>query len=259
MLLVENEVYAKKQGVTLKYDSFLPERAENIPAIVLFHGGGWVSGDKSDMHEIGAYLLDNGFAAFCPQYRLAPLFPYPAPIQDAREFIRFLRLNARHFGISPNAIGAFGNSAGGHLSAMVALTDERTPENPELSSRVDSAVCVAPLTDLTSYRQELPEITWDFIQQFLPAPAEEKPEIWAEASPLSHVDDASPPLLLFHGDADDIVPLAQSEKLYHALKARGRPAFLRTLPGEGHSFSEKAFFTIISETIEFFRETLNAR
>ncbi len=211
------------------------------------------------MHEIGAYLLEHGFASFCPQYRLAPLFPYPAPVEDAREFIRFLRQNAPRLGICPSAIGAFGNSAGGHLSAMVALTDERIPEEPDISSRVDSAVCVAPLTDLTSYRQELPEITWDFIQQFLPVPQEEKPEIWAAASPLSHVDETSPPILLFHGEADDIVPLAQSEKLYSALKARGRPARLRTLPGEGHSFTEPAFLSILSETIEFFKETLYAR
>lgn len=258
MLLMQNEIYAKKQGITLKFDSFLPERAQNLPAIVLFHGGGWVSGDKSDMHEIGSLLLENGFAVFCPQYRLAPLFPYPAPVQDARDFIRFLRQNAQQFGIRPNAIGTFGNSAGGHLSAMVALTDERTPNQPEMSSRANSAVCVAPLTDLTSYRHELPPITWDFIQQFIPTPIEESPEIWAEASPISHVDDNAPPILLFHGDADDIVPLAQTEKLYHALHTRRCPVHLRILPGEGHAFSEQAFLSIIAETIDFFKKTLHA-
>src|SRR5688572_25691611 len=120
-MMVADEVYANVGSTGLRYDGILQEDG-SAPAIICIHGGGWVSGDRSDMHYVAEYFSNAGFAAFCPQYRLSPLYTYPAPLEDIASFIRYLREKADSLGILPDSIGVFGNSAGGHLAAMSGLT-----------------------------------------------------------------------------------------------------------------------------------------
>src|SRR5438105_13355138 len=121
MKVVLNEVYADVDGVNLRYDMIAAQATEALPAVICIHGGGWVSGDKNDMHDVARFFAANGYAAFCPQYRLAPLYPFPAAVEDCRRFVAFLRDKAHELKIIPESIGSIGNSAGGHLSAMLAM------------------------------------------------------------------------------------------------------------------------------------------
>ena len=102
--MVADEVYANVGSAGLRYDAVLSDKGP-APAIVCIHGGGWVSGDRSDMHEVAQYFAEKGFAAFCPQYRLAPLYSYPAPIEDIESFIKYLRENSEKLDILPESIG----------------------------------------------------------------------------------------------------------------------------------------------------------
>ena len=101
--MVADEVYANVGSAGLRYDAVLSDKGP-APAIVCIHGGGWVSGDRSDMHEVAQYFAEQGFAAFCPQYRLAPLYTYPAPIEDIETFIKYLRENSEKLGLSQSAV-----------------------------------------------------------------------------------------------------------------------------------------------------------
>ena len=249
-MMVADEVYANAGSVDLHYDAILQE-GKKTPAIVCIHGGGWVSGDRSDMHDVARYFADQGFSAFCPQYRLAPLYGYPAPIEDIETFMRHLREKADSLGILPDSIGVIGNSAGGHLAAMSGLSTDST-------ARANAVVDICGLTDLSNYRETHPPISWDFLVQFMAGAGSEDPK-WIEASPIYRVHSGAPPFLIFHGEEDDVVYLDQSVRFHDALKQAGVFCEFEALPGEGHSFTERSFMHILNRATQFYKQTFSAK
>lgn len=244
---INDELFDDSTGVSLRYDALIPDAERDLPAVVCIHGGGWISGDKSDMHEVARSFAGRGFAAFCPQYRLAPLHTYPAAVEDCARFVKFLRNNAYRLGICPSKVGSFGNSAGGYLSTMLAVSEDA-------QTRVDAAVDVCGLADLTNPGEHHPPIAWDFIAQYIGEPYQGNEDLWIQASPLFRVRNDTAPLLIVHGAVDDVVYPAQSERLFHALQDHGVPAELIILPNEGHSFSYEAFMLILDKSEAFFKE-----
>lgn len=239
-------VYSSPGGVPLYLDLFSPEVDRTLPAVLMIHGGGWISGDRDMMHEEAHWLAPQGFVCACMNYRLAPLHPYPAAVNDVRAAVAYLREHASELGLNASRIVAFGNSAGGHLAAMAALSGPTT-------TKVDAAVAICPITDLTEPRTQHLAISWGFLEQFMGGPFEESPEAWAEASPLSHVSADSPPMLLIHGVEDDVVPVAQSQALHDALKVSGVDSTYIALPGEMHAFSLPAWLRIREAYVNFLR------
>ncbi|MEO7453312.1 MAG: alpha/beta hydrolase, partial [Fimbriimonadales bacterium] len=199
---------------------------------------------------VAQYFADKGFAAFCPQYRLAPLYSYPAPLEDIAAFIRYLREKADSLKILPNSIGVIGNSAGGHLAAMAGLAVDP-------SERADAVVDICGLTDLTNFKESHPPISWDFLTQFMAGAPPDDPR-WIEASPLFRVTADASPFLIVHGEDDDVVYVDQSKRLYDALRDAGVSAEFDTLPNEGHSFSMAGFEKILDKASDFFKTHLDA-
>jgi acetyl esterase/lipase len=248
MMLVDQE-YGSAGSTSLRYDAVLTD-GDPVPAIICIHGGGWVSGDSADMHDVAKYFTEQGFAAFCPQYRLAPLYPYPAAVEDIEQFVGYLREKADSLRILPDSIGAIGNSAGGHLASMVGLSgDART--------RANAVVDICGLTDLTNMKENHPPISWDFMGQFMAGIAADDRR-WIEASPIYRVSSDAPPFLIFHGEEDDVVYLDQSERFHRALKEAGVRANIEKLAGQGHSFTPDAFKQIMERSAEFFKANLTA-
>ncbi|MGI8923918.1 MAG: alpha/beta hydrolase [Fimbriimonadales bacterium] len=222
-----------------------------MAAVVCIHGGGWVSGDRSDVSEVARYFADHGYAAFSPQYRLAPLHAYPAAIEDCRRFLAFVRENSDKLRVRSNAIGVIGNSAGGHLSALLGTsTDSR--------EKADAVVNISGLADLTDPNKHHPQISWDFIGQFMGAPFAQSSAAWIEASPLYQIMPSTSPMLIIHGSDDDVVWPDQSKRLKEALDNAGVENELIILEGEGHSFSMQSFETILDRALGFFDARLRA-
>lgn len=202
-----------------------------VPCVMWVHGGAWWEGDRRflpDVWEHGSLFRDlvgAGLAVATVDYRLSGEARWPAQLDDVRDALGFLREHAAELGLGP--IGVAGESAGGHLAAMLALTDE-----------VQAAALLYPVTDL---------LDWDDVHE---ASAEETPEArllgtspdadpegWAKASPLSHVHPAAPPTLIITGDADAVVPARQSVRLHGALVAAGAPDVeLELVAGADHCF-----------------------
>lgn len=243
-------VFASPEGIDLRLDLFLPEDKRHAPVVLCIHGGGWISGDKSDCHIVANELARRGYAAACPDYRLAPLYTYPAAVQDVRAAVRFLRERGAEFGIDSSKVAAFGNSAGGHLSAFLALS-------PDPVERSDASVNIAGLTDLTNPSEQHAEIAWDFLQQFLGAPYQGNEERWIEASPLHNIRPDAAPVANIHGTLDEVVNPSQSVRFHEALRKAGVPSELLLLPGEGHSFTPSGFEQILDFADSFLRKTLN--
>jgi acetyl esterase/lipase len=200
------------------------------------------------MHEVAQFFAEKGFAAFCPQYRLAPLYSYPAPIEDIESFIKYLRENSEKLDILPDSIGVIGNSAGGYLAAMAGLSGDA-------AAKANAVVDICGLTDLTNYRESHPPISWDFLSQYLAGAETEDPK-WIEASPLFRVSADASPFLIFHGEEDDVVYVDQSVRLAEALKNAGVSVELERLPAEGHSFTMPGFTKILEKSTDFFKSHL---
>ncbi len=251
MKFENNVVYAERAGFPLAADFALPENARGGPLVVFCHGGGWISGERSMYAEEAQWLASQGIAAATVSYRLAPLHPFPACVADLQDFIIFARGRAAMYGYDPEKIIAVGNSAGGHLAAMLALGDNYYGQGePSHNFKVNGSVAICPITDLTDSRARHFPISWSFIEQFVGS-LEADLTVLQEASPLYHASKLDSPMLLIHGSEDDIVPVSQSQDLHAALMEAGAEIELVVLPGESHSFTLAAWMGIRQRFFEF--------
>ena len=237
--------YAKVGDVSLKLDLHRPQ-GENPPLIVYVHGGGWRAGSKQDV-PIGK-LLDKGFAIASVDYRLSPQAAFPAQVHDIKAAIRFLRANAGVFHINTSKIAIIGSSAGGHLAALVGVTngnkelEGKVGEHLDQSSDVQVIVSYYGASNLeTILSQSTPkglEYRIPALKLLLGDSLDKKPELAKLASPVAHLDKKDPPLLLIHGDADPQMPPQQSQELAKAYEALGLPVTLIVIPGSKHGGKE---------------------
>jgi acetyl esterase/lipase len=240
-------VYGKGGGRDLKLDLFLPKAGPSPrPGIVFIHGGGWSGGNRHAFYRQAAYLASKrGYVGACIGYRLSGEAKFPAAVEDAKCAVRWLRANARAYGVDPNRIAAAGGSAGGHLVAMLALTDsaaglEGTGGNAGGSSRVNLAIVFNGVTDLTPLAGRAQ--TSNPVSSFLGAMPAEKPEVYRQASPVTYVSKQAPPFLFLHGTADMTVPIEQAKLLQRKLREVGVQAELDESPGAGHGFFNRPPF-----------------
>jgi acetyl esterase/lipase len=181
-----------------------------------------------------------GYALFSINHRATPRFQYPAAVEDAQRAVRFVRHHAARFGIRAGRIGALGGSSGGHLVSMLGLLEgSGDPDDESAINRESAGVqCVVARAAPTSFL-DMPNRGAGSL--FLGANASraaaegsiERRRAVA-ASPLTHVREGAPPFFLIHGDADETVPIAQSELLAAALEKVGTPVKLRRVPGGVH-------------------------
>ena len=244
-------VFAEHDGVRLLGDFYAPKGLDKAPALVAVHGGGWQIGDRKFYSNWGPYLARNGFAVFAIEYRLMKpgVKTYPGSVYDTKAAVQYVRAKAGDFGIDPDRIGMIGDSAGAHLSALVALAGEepafsseyRSDPNAALPAKVKAVVGFYGVYDmLAQWQHDLVTRPRDNIsEKYLSAAPHTNRKVFFEASPMSYAtaDRNSTRFLLIHGDHDDIVdPATQSAAFLLALKQAG--FFVRTvvIPGAGHFF-----------------------
>jgi len=235
--VIERDItYCTNGGVALKMDVRYPTgMSRPAPILVYVHGGSWSSGDKTDaigMTDVPE-LLSRGYLVASVDYRHAPEWKFPAQIEDVKCAIRFLRANAARFNLDPNQIGAWGHSAGGHLVALLGLTDksdgfEGSSQYLDQSSRVEAVVDLCGRADLKGMPADKAESVF--------GAADNSSPLLERGSPITFVSKGDAPFLIFHGDKDDVVPLQVSEKLAGLLKAAGISATLVVVKNGDHMF-----------------------
>ncbi|TYP89004.1 alpha/beta hydrolase [Blastococcus xanthinilyticus] len=234
--------YATVDGLELRLDLYLPD-VRPAPLCIWLHGGGWLRGSRSDRADARLLpLAATGVAVAAVQYRLSGQAPFPAPLEDARAAVRWLRAHAGDHGLDATRIGAWGASAGGHLAALLALTDDPAGDN----SSVQAVVSWFAPSDLLLRDSDVPEGPLPpFVTGPLPEPSFEARLLGVEdvrqdadaaraASPVAHVRPGAPPFLLMHGDRDGLIPSAHSRALHRALRAEGVDSTLWLLSGANH-------------------------
>jgi acetyl esterase/lipase len=238
-------------------DLLLPTSASKehkVPLIVWIHGGAWCRGDKKETPS--QFFARAGYAIASIDYRLTDEARFPAQVEDCKAAIRWLRAHADEYNFDSNRIGIFGGSAGGHLVAMLGLTgDDKefddTGSHRDLSSKVQAVCDWCGPADLTTFvKQAGKHYCLDReMQKFLGGKLEDNRELALKASPISYVTPNAPPFLIMHGDADEMVPYAQSEQLVEALKKAHDDVQFITIKGGGHAFGSAE---TITQVLDFF-------
>jgi acetyl esterase/lipase len=202
------------------------------PAIVVIHGGGWLEGDKSSFasreHGVPGNIVDFaalGFVAVTINYRLSGEAPFPAALEDCKCAVRWLRAHAGEYHVDPERIGAYGNSAGGHLALLLGMVGQDAGlegDGPYLdrSSLVQAAVSDSGPIDLL--HQDRHDRLRRVVRDFLGGPPEgERLTRYRTASPIHHVAPGTPPLLLIYGVSDEQVPVETADEFVLALGRAG--------------------------------------
>jgi acetyl esterase/lipase len=272
----EGVTYAAERGYRpLQLDVWLPASPTPPPLVVWIHGGAWMHGDRRYLPEtlrpnqLFEELLAAGLAVATIDYRHALEAHFPAQLHDAKAAIRYLRAHADVLGVDTRRIGIAGESAGGHLAAMVALTGQRADLEGTVGvigppSSVDAVVDWYGVADIAtqSRHSEWRTAAGSFPPEVLVPPEDQlvggaDEEARAAASPISYVSPQAPPFLLIHGTADTVVPYLQSELLKEALAAAGVPVQLVPIEGAEHIFkNHQDIDAVVRLSVDYLAEAL---
>jgi acetyl esterase/lipase len=234
MHVLRDQPFKQVDDIELKLDLYLPDRRSPVPVVAWVGGGGWRQMGKGGCARLASWLAEEGFAVAGIEYRVSGQARFPAQIRDCKSAVRWLRANAARYGFNAQGIGAWGDSAGGHLVQLLGSTAgvaefEEPGVEPDRGSEVQ-AVCAfygpSDLTDLPTARA--------LLRQLLGQDPAGDPERAAWASPLYYANEDSAPHLLVHGDTDRTVPISHSYRLLHRLQQCGVPASLFVRKGIGH-------------------------
>lgn len=197
------------------------------PAVVMIHGGGWSSGDREQVEGIARRVARRGYVTLNITYRLAPESIFPAQVVDVQQAVRWLRSHAADYRVDPTRIGAWGYSAGAHLAAMLGgLSPGDRLYQP--GAEVKAVVAGGIPSDLRKFHGGT------IVPKFLGERWSENSRAFRESSPAAYVTPGDPPVFLYHGGWDQLVPFDQASDYQLALDAAGVPNELYELRGLGH-------------------------
>jgi acetyl esterase/lipase len=267
--------YAAIPGIRpLELDLYLPA-ARPAPVVVFLHGGGWRVGSRRSGGPAfpGGALFEAaaraGLAVASVDYRLSAEAVWPAQLHDVKAAVRWLRSRSGELGIDPDRVAVWGESAGGHLAALLGLTngDEALEGDVGVTGPSSAVTAVAawyPPTDLPGMAADLGTDPLDATTreaQLLGGAVPSVPDAAAQASPVTRVTPDAPPFLLLHGADDSMVPCVQSERLHAALVEAGVEAELVLYPGADHMWlgAPEAAQSALDHTIDVLRRRLGVR
>lgn len=235
--------YVASGSPSQKLDIYLPQNSVGpFPVVVWIHGGGWLLGDKAANPPVND-VSSRGWALVSINHRTPIEAKYPAQLHDCKAAIRFLRANAKQFNIDPNRIAIWGESSGGHLALLLGTTgnikdlEGTVGGNTEYSSAVQGAINWGGPSDLSTIAQQAKTPGQIYISSrggqvtaLLGAYAPENQDLARNASPVTFASPQDAPMLLVHGQNDEIIPTQQSVDAAQKFQAAGAPVQLQIVP-----------------------------
>ena len=238
-ITVRNDVvFTPKNWPTAQLaDLYLPTSTKSAPAVLLIHGGGWSGKERrADMTGIARSLAKRGYFVMNATYRLTPEWKFPAQRDDLEQAIRFMRSNAKEFNIDTSRLATFDYSAGGHLAALIGL-DPANGVKAIVAGGAPSDLAFWPDGKLTG--------------QLLGGPVKGNEKIYHEASPVHDVTTNSPPVFIYHGTDDDLVPLEHPNAFIATLRKHGVEHEVYWIEGRSHVLAHLFSGRAIPEAINF--------
>lgn len=273
--VIYSQIQSRRSNRAMRMTLLVPRTTEKKPAIIYFPGGGFSTTDYEKFIEMRFALAKAGFVVAAAEYRVVPN-KFPAILEDGKSAVRFLKAHANAYGIDASKIGVLGDSAGGYLSQMVAVTGNEKQfdkgDNLHVDSTVQAAATLYGISDLRNIGAGFDEA----IQKVHQSPAvteallvngvafNEYPgaSILSDsdkalaASSLGHIKKNLPPFLIMHGTEDKLVSPVQSEQLYEALKQNGNRVTYVKVQGAAHGDTVWFQKPIIDKVVTWFKDNL---
>jgi acetyl esterase/lipase len=246
--LEANIPYAGTDNPRQRLNLLLPSKPKDdrpLPVIAHIHGGAWLGGDRAGGHgKLAAYVTGGEYAGVAIGYRLTGEAIWPAQIHDCKAAIRWIRANAKKYNLDPDRIGVIGESAGGHLVAMLGTSgavkelEGDLGAHKDFSSRVQCVVDEFGPADIPAMQGAGSRMDHDGPNspegKLVGGRVSDKKAVAIAASPITYVAADNPPFLILHGNKDPLVPYNQSERLSQALKKAKVECYFVTVDGAGH-------------------------
>lgn len=245
-----NVKYGDAPGVSNLLDIRWPaDSGKPLPLIIYIHGGGWSAGDKAS--NPAALFVNHGYAVASINYRFSQRAIFPAQILDCKGAIRFLKAHATDYHLDPDHVGVWGESAGGHLAALLGTSASNKDLEGTVGGNLDQSSAVQAVCDgfgPTDMSQILTQADDKNVYKKHPESSpvahlfggvpDKNSDLVQLANPIRFITDKAPPFLILHGDQDHVVPLAQSKLLFDALAKVHNPCELVILKNVGHAGPE---------------------
>ena len=252
--------YAGDDQVYHKLDVYLPRMQKaSYPVVVHIYGSAWYSNNSKGMADLGTIvnaLLDAGYAVVTPNHRSSMDAKFPAQIQDIKGVIRWVRANADKYRFDASFVATSGFSSGGHLASLAATTggvqelEGEVGGNLGYSSRVNAACDWSGPVDLNYMSCGGTTDTWNHAPEeaVMGFPFAGNEERFKALNATNYIDANDPPVVIFHGTADNVVPSCQAPHFYELLDKAGIRTELYMVDGGGHGFNMYTEYTLRSMT-----------
>lgn len=273
--VIYSQIQSRRSNRAMRMTLLVPRTAEKKPAIIYFPGGGFTTTDYEKFIEMRFALAKAGFVVAAAEYRVVPN-KFPAILEDGKSAVRFLKAHANAYGIDASKIGVLGDSAGGYLSQMVAVTGNEKQfdkgDNLHVDSTVQAAATLYGISDLRNIGagfdeaiekvHQSPAVTEALLVNGVAFNDNPGASILSDsdkalaASSLGHIKKNLPPFLIMHGTEDKLVSPIQSEQLYEALKQSGNRVTYVKVEGAAHGDTVWFQKPIIDKVVTWFKDNL---
>jgi pectinesterase len=228
--------YINGPNGALGADVYVPDGAGPFPGILYIHGGGWKSGDRSQMVKLITALAAKGYVGFTIDYDLSPGVHYPVAFHESLAGLKYFRAHAAEYKLDAGRVAVAGSSAGGELTGLVALNPGGAAPgekaDPRISaSPVQAALILNGVLDLSAQDTKSTSVP-----DYLGGTCAQRPEACKDASPIAHVHAGAPPIYVGHGNADESVPFHEAEEFTAALKKAGVTVQFFVAEGGPHTY-----------------------
>ena len=233
-------------GVRQQLDIYRPRHLpeEGCPVLFQIHGGAWMLGDKrSQALPLMYHLASKGWICVAANYRLSPSVGFPTHLTDCKKALCWIRENGAEYGMDTRFVAVTGGSAGGHLTALMGLTENRPDlqqEHPDTDTSVQAVVPFYGVYDfLVRYQQHPNREAFDrfFQDKIMHQSPEENPQLWDLASPVAQVHDKAPPFMILHGTHDSLAAVGDARVFVGKLQqASTQPVVYVEMPGAEHAW-----------------------
>lgn len=233
VLEIYDRTYKDLNYRNLYLDAFINTSKSN-PAVILIHGGGWKSGDKSLMKPMAQYIASKGYSCFSLEYRLSGEAKYPEGIYDIKEAIQYIKANAARFHVDTNRVAVLGCSSGAQMATLVGTTNNNPMFEKKSSHTTSTAVqAIINLDGVLAFKHPKSS-EGNMASWWLGGSYDEQPENWKNASALTHTNEHTPPILFissqyerFQAGRDDMIEILDKHGIYSQVE---------TFPNSPHGF-----------------------
>jgi acetyl esterase/lipase len=244
----QNIIYKEIGDRKLHFDAYIQNSNNIKPAIVILHGGGWISGNKSHVKYLAQQIASKGYACFAIEYRLSPEAKYPAGIYDIKKAIQFVKENGDKFNVDTAKVAILGCSSGGQMAALIGATNNNDDfeELQGISNQSTTVQAIIDIDGILAFKH--PQSKEERVAGlWLGGNYVEEPENWKMASALTHVGEDTPPILFinsqferFHAGRDDMIKILDQYGIYNQVK---------TIENSPHTFW--LFHPWFNETVKY--------